>query len=386
MLAPYLIAALVAGQTPTVVDVEARRPFGLVAYNPSGRNALVSASEVVSELDALLAEHTSYRVLAPDAERIQSALKGRVDVVLEAARMMKVQSSGEVPDLMLFFFYGPEANGSGLEVTVWVLDTQLLLAMAEKGAWLQGEELYELETQATKDAVPELVLPHKESLEGVRLADRRAFSEFVERLVTSALRPELEARSAWSPYGEVELSLPVGEFQLSVDDRPMGPTPGGLVSLRRIRLGTHIVSLRHPDYEDVDETVTVTAGVRAQLVIAPVRRDLHQYATVRDVTFWTGAVLGTLGAGALAYALANNGESAGQSCIAVKDGACSLQNEYVSLAGMPVAPVGGALTATGLGLVGGVLIEPDEDLPWKTWAVSVGLGLVATVVAVAVAP
>jgi hypothetical protein len=382
---PCLLFSMLTAQAPTIIDVEPRRPFGLIAYNPSGRNALVSHSEVVAELAGHLSEHTSYRVLAPEAERIESALKGRVDVVLESARLLKAQSPDQIPDLLLFLFYSPLASEPGLEVTAWVLDTKILLRMAEEGAWLTDEALYELETRAAQEAVPASVAPHREDLEGMRLPDREGFSVFVETLITSVLRPEFEARSAWHPYGEIELTLPVGEFQLSVDDRPMGPTPGGRVSLRRVRFGTHILGVRHPEYENLDETVTVSPGVPAQVALTPRRRDLHQYATVRDVTFWTGAVLGTLGAGALAYALARNGEAEGQSCFSSQD-VCSVRNEYVSLAGMPVAPIGGTLAAAGLGLVGGVLIEPDEDLPWKTWVVSVGLGLIATSVAVAAAP
>lgn len=380
-----ILLALSAASSPPAFDVEARRPFGLVAYNPSGRAGFVTLSEVVSSLDALLAEHTPYYALAPETDRIEAALEGRVDVMLEVGRLMERLAPTTPPELTLLLLYLPSATGPELEVTTWVFDTRRLLSLASESRGLSGDELYELEARAPAEAVPELVRERRPMLETRTLASRAAFDAHLRRLVLDVLRPELEARSAWESHGEIELHTDAAGLEILVDDRLVGTTPGGPVRLRRVSPGERRLSVRHPDFVAAEAAVSVAAGQLALIELQARPRDADRYAAARGVTFWTGAALGLLGASALVYALARSGEAEGQSCISTT-GLCALRNEYVPLAGLPAAPVGGGLTALGLGLTGGVLLESEDELPWKSWLVSLGLGAATFGVAAAVGP
>lgn len=384
--ASVLILSLALGSTPPPsFDVEPRRPFGFVAYNPSGRTGFVTLSEIVSSFDSLLAEHTPFFALAPEKDRIEASLKGRADVMLEVGRLVERLDSGAAPELTLVLLYVPNPAGTELELTTWVFDTRRLLALASESRGLAGDELYEVEARVSREAVPERVREHQASSDSRKVGSRTEFDAYLAALVNEVLRPELEARSAWDPYGEVELHTRAAGLEILVDEQLVGTTPGGAVRLRRVLPGGRKLTLKHPGYVTSEETLSVVAGELTRVELEPRPLDAERYSTARGVTFWTGAALGLLGASALVYAAARNGEAEGQSCISTS-GACSVQNEYVPLAGMPAVPMGGGLAAVGLGLAGGVLLEPEEDLPWKSWLVSLGLGVATFGIAAVVGP
>ena len=376
-------------------ELDSRQSLAFVLSTPTGRSARVRSSELIRRIDRRLRADTSFAMQTMPADIVRQcrgllgclALKVRTDYDPSTLR----RSDGA---LLPYREHVRRLRRRGLDYTRYLLvvsnvtlperpdrvsavlvDTDIALqlyhdARRDRANW---QDTFE----ARVDSAAVVGGNAKSEVNTPEDVDR-FFRTYLEKKVG----PKLAQTGHWRPYGSIQIAHSVAHAAVIWDGRTVGSTAEGPTYLTQALAGQHTLILRHPRYEDAQETVVVEAGkttqVQFDLRLKPASASLG-----RQIVLWSGAGLVAAGGALSIYAITQDDSSATSACIG--DGCTSSTSfqtfgytpdagttEAINPSGVLVAPLGYSLAATGAAWsLGSLLMSEEDEFPW--WPFVIGL-------------
>ncbi|MEO1334134.1 MAG: PEGA domain-containing protein [Myxococcota bacterium] len=383
---------------PSTYEVDDRQPMALVLSTPTGRQARVRSSEVIRIIDRHLRADTSLR-LQPLSEDLVSNCRGRLGCLALKARsdydrgtlrqsngsympyrehVRRMRRDGIVYPRYLLIVSNVTLAGRPDRMSAVMVDTDLALqvfheAKRESPDW---EDKFEARVDASALAGQSV------TMEIERAGDVNAlFGRFLGQNV----RQRLQRSGHWRPYGSLRIETPVPHAAIIWDGRTIGSTAvSGETRLEQALVGSHSVTIQHPDYEPMSVNVEIesdqTEVLQVDLRLKPERRPLG-----RQILLWTGAGLFAVGGSLGIYALARQNSDATSVCFGADCSAGrSFQTfgynpnvgatENINPSGVLTAPLGYSLAITGATWSLGTLLTDEDDFPWLPLVIGIAAG------------
>lgn len=378
----------------TRIVLQDETPLAFLLVTPSGAAARVRSSVLIDLVSDLFERHTDLSIQLVASETTEDC-RGRLPCIVRAVRtdydreallgpdgrvlpfavhVARLRDEGRRPVEFLFLLSSIALEDGDRLVPQWV-DTHRALAIAHEAE--QGLPEWDRDVEARVRAEAVRVL-----LESGTVRSEAEASAFLTDLVTTRLRPLLERRGHWEPFGEVVLSSSPEGAAVTLDGRIVGTTRGGEARILRIRPGRHRLELSRPDAEAPwQQDFAIGRGER--VVFEPALRRRVRLGDARAVLAWTGVGVGLAGVGlgvwALAAAPGGRTTYCSEPC---QDRFFALGEEDPGSAfrapeggGVLAAPLGYGLLVTGVAWTAGSLLLGDlEELPWLPLLGGLALG------------
>lgn len=389
-----LSAQLAEAATPDAeIDLAQREPLVIIPLIPPDTAPHLRSSEIIELTDQLLERQTDLTAVGPDQAGISVDAMERCPAELRLscwAREARPAYRPEPPDphdapspprllLVLAIQARPQEPDriSGL-----LLDTTAALAAYDA----QDRSLPDWEHAAEESLFQSAVVDRPGF---VVVSSREDLRRYLRELI-EALRPALERRGHWQPFGELTISGVDAGLAIELDGRPIGSTGAGDTRVRGVAPGPRRVRLRDPRGElaDAEATISVVRGTerRLQLALVPRPRPLARH--LRTAGIWTGLGLVLAGAVVTAVAVANPPDfrylepCVGSGCAGASTSFarwCDLGSGSSDCSGGPLAaPLGYSLIIAGAVTGGGSLLseaeEPELSWLWPVLGLALGAG------------
>ncbi len=222
---------------------------------------------------------------------------------------------------------------------------------------------------------------------------------FFGRFFDSSLQPVLTKAGHWRPYGRIDVDSAHNGAAIFLDGQALGVTRAGITRIEKVDPGPHRLRIEHPKYQPWTAEFHVQRGRTHHTQARLQARVDNSSASARDVTFWTGAALATLGAGLTAYGIQRTDSGIQSACFDAPQTPCTSGTRFITFGyspqrvdsgplnpvGVMIVPLGYSLVGTGTVLGVGALLSEEEKLPWMSWAIGLAVGVVAYGVSAAVA-
>ena len=392
------------GEAPaTRINLRERVPLAFLLVSPSGASARVRSSALIELVSEAFERRTDFapRVVAPERA---SDCKGRLGCMARVVRsdydrerlrgpdgrslpfavhLERIRDRrSDIPEVLLVLSSLALGDEDRLLPT-WV-DTDRALEIFHEADRTRPDWEREVEAAVREQAVP-VELPFGE------VRDEHEARLWVEKLVESALRPELERTGHWEPYGELRIvGIPNGTALL-YDERPLGAPADAVVLMTGVPSGAHTLALARGDLPVWAREVSVSPS---QLTEVEVTLDIVEPHPLRTGLMWTGVGVGALGLGATAWALAAQPSDTITYCSGSCDDRFLVLGEDTSgvrvgesPSGVLLAPLGASLVLTGATWwLGSLLVGDEEEVPWLAFASGLVLGGAAYGLAAALDP
>jgi hypothetical protein len=362
-------------------------PIAFLFLTPSGELTHVRSSEVLSFLDQRFDRDTDLELEPMDAGRAGEC-RGRMSCLVELARpdyqrrdyllandtlapfeehLAYLEQRQIRPPRLLIILSGV-GTAQVDALTGSIIDTDRALAYRHPRDTLSRRDQRTLEREAT------IGTPFR-----AEVSSPQEVRPTLQRFFEQALRPELERRGHWRPFGSVVLQTPVEGAAVIVDGELKATTRGPETTVSRLRPGVSTLRLEHPDYRPFETTVTV---VRQQSIA--VDADLRPTASnpdlARQLSLWSGVAVAAAGAGFIVAGAVDASQNeltvACEGCGGFRFRSFSTRADEDPLApldesGPLIVPLGYSLMLTGTTWAVGSALTERERIPW--WPLVLGL-------------
>ncbi len=361
-------------------------------FTPSGELNYVRSSEVLSFIDRTVDDHTDLSVSRLDPAAANDC-RGRLSCLIQRARPDYDRSVYFLPDggVAPFAEHEEYLTRRNLSVARYILlisgvgspeGDNLTFTLVDADAalkWRHPRDTVNLaaETELREAAV--LGRPFRAEVRGGPELQR-----ILERFVSELLRPELETRGRWNPFGTITVSANVEGAAVYVDDTLRVTTSSEPVVVDRLRPGPVELRLEHPGFMPLTATVDVRRNrdTAFDAVLLPLPSETGR--RVRTGTIWSGAILMASGA---AFIIAGAVDAANDDTRIACEGCSGARFKRLSTtydpddptappaeSGPLTIPLGYSLAITGASWTFGSLLTKEDKVPWIPLAVGLAAG------------
>jgi hypothetical protein len=229
--------------------------------------------------------------------------------------------------------------------------------------------------------------------DSVQVSSASELKTYFEKLFSEEFRPSFEKSGNFEPYGQIDVETAADGLVIDLDGKMIGQSRNGTTRIAEVQPGRRKLGFEDPNrsYQRFEAQIEVKRGgvelVRPLLIREP------NTSAARRLTFWGGVGVAAAGVAIASYAAAQKPKSiylapcvGGDACKGAPAAGfasfCDLGSggpECLSGGkGVLVLPLGYSLFAMGAAwAAGSELLEPEENLPWKSLAIGVVLGAAA---------
>jgi hypothetical protein len=361
------VLALAAAEEGATLRVHARNPLPVVLLIPSAKLGVIDPRALVRGLAARLEARSDLYAEVVEPERAADCA-GAISCLIER--------TGSSSPLLLVLSAVKAKDRDRISATL--VDAE----QARREMRRSGVE--DREAAISERAV--LVRP-----EYADIAASDQLEPFLDRLIQRDLRPVLEARGAWEPFGGLVLEGAPAGAVISIDGAVAGVAQAGINRVEGIKPGARMIAVEHPRFEPASVAVEIARGELARVSLPELARRGSELGLRRGL-FWTG--IGASAAGvALVIAAAVSAGDTQVLCLTTdpEDSRCSGHSSFWELGGspaaggsrfspersggVPLAPLGISLVAAGAGFtLGAAFLGEEQDPPWLALAIGLGAG------------
>ena len=215
------------------------------------------------------------------------------------------------------------------------------------------------------------------------LATARELPSILAALMERELRPVLEARGHWDPYGTIELSTNAQDAVVSIDEHTVGRVSGPRVRIEGLRAGSRSVGLTAGDEDPSSARVDVRARGSAAVTLNVTDTSMRVANTLRDGMFYGGGGLAIAGVALTVAGFATSPNP--HSVCAGPDDPC-MNARFARAGGVPIAALGYSLAGLGTAWLAGALLGDRDQMPWMELGIGVAVFTASFALSVALEP
>ncbi|MEL6187694.1 MAG: hypothetical protein AAFU79_23990, partial [Myxococcota bacterium] len=374
MLGPLLVFALISAPPSTIPEEpstefssKSRPPLPFLLLSLGGGTSRVRSSALLDLVSEGIEAHTDYAVELVTPEQV-SDCRGRLPCLVQRVRPDFDRSQPEpeeraragrpeVSDALLIISHIASGRRDRL-VPQWI-DTQAALEVVRASA--PDRDPSDVEAEVRGRALPVRL----RSATVTSIADARTW---FQQLMQKELRPHLEARGHWEPFGELWVRNAPDGGALILDGETLGTTRAGTVRVQKLRPGPHQVELAIGTEVAWAHRFELSPQQRLEATVGALPRDASGGSTA---LLWTGVALSAAGLVTTAVALASAPQDVTIYCNAdCQDRPVGFGEalDRTGPGGTPpdllAAPLGIGMVTTGATWSVGSLLERDRDVPW----------------------
>lgn len=202
------------------------------------------------------------------------------------------------------------------------------------------------------------------------LATAKELPSILSAMMERELRPVLEARGHWDPFGTIELSTNAKDAVVSIDERTVGRVSGPRVRIEGLRAGSRSVGLTAGNEDSSSARVDVRARGSAELTLNVIDDSMRVSRTLRDGMFYGGGGLAIAGVALTVAGFATSPSS--YSVCSGPDDPCG-NARFARAGGVPIAPLGYSLAGLGAAWLAGALLGDRDRMPWMELGIGVAV-------------
>ncbi|MBI4821804.1 MAG: PEGA domain-containing protein [Deltaproteobacteria bacterium] len=120
-------------------------------------------------------------------------------------------------------------------------------------------------------------------------------SAYLTRLVEVEFKNEFENSGNWEPFGAVLVQAKVPGLEVVVDEQLIGTTLPGETRISDVPAGSHVIQLKHPEYELFRSEVIVKRGETTTLEAEVISKGGAFAFGPKEIVFWSGVLAATVG-------------------------------------------------------------------------------------------
>jgi PEGA domain-containing protein len=378
-----LLPLVASAVSEPIVLSEGRKPLAFILSTPSGAAGTTSSSDIIRIVTDLLAKHTSLKMNEIDAAQVADC-KGRIGCFV--TKIGASSGRKDAPELLLVISKLTQA-GAPDRISATLVDATRALEVVQEVSRRDEDWETELEARIFESAV--LVRPRFATLK-----DRAETEKYLEDLFTRELRGPFESRSAWEPYGSIQIDGVEPGIAIALDGTTVGETRPGSTHIVSVLGGPRKIELTSPKFQPFATEVVVERGRTAEVKAHLETTSASSYSGLRTALFWTGTGVAIAGAAITAVAIARQNGDVSTFCVSRSDSSCKESKAFATVGYNPSAapsfenkvnPPGILLAPLGYSLLGAgatwalttLLLDRPDEPPWLELGIGFAVGAAA---------